>query len=60
MGSAVVPLIVQDLRHELSLLFLALHAITNENPVPPSAQGDIGKIVNAWLRWAERSRRNAA
>jgi len=55
MGDIVVPLILRDIRQEPNLLFLALHRITGENPVPPSAAGRIGEIINAWLSWADRN-----
>jgi len=55
MQEQAIPLIIESLRRETSFLFLALHVITKQNPVPPSAQGRIGEIINAWLTWASRN-----
>ena len=60
MGQKVVPLIVSELREQPDFLFLALHAITGENPVTPQSQGRPDDIINAWLIWAERNQQNAA
>ncbi len=55
MGEAAVPLILRELRAQPSLIFLALHGITGENPLPDSARGDIAAATNAWLDWASRN-----
>lgn len=55
MGEAAIPLITRELRTTPSLLFLALHGITGENPLPESARGDVVAATNAWLDWASRN-----
>ncbi len=54
MGEPIIPLIISELKHKYDFLFLALHAITKENPVPVSARGRIPEIIDAWLAWAAR------
>ena len=56
MGPRVVPWIIRDLKSHPDFLVLALPAIVGEDPVPPSARGKIGEIVNAWLTWYERTK----
>jgi hypothetical protein len=31
--------------------FPALNAITGENPTPEAAEGDIERMIGAWLQW---------
>jgi hypothetical protein len=59
MGDRIVPLIVEELKTQPGFIFLALHLITGENPVPPQARGRVPEIINAWLSWASRNRRYA-
>jgi len=51
MGLPVIPLILQDMSKEPKQWFWALTSITGINPVVPSEQGRIRKMVAAWLRW---------
>jgi hypothetical protein len=60
MGPKITPLIIEELRREASFIFLALHVIEKENPVPVNARGNLNRIVAAWLSWADRNRKNAA
>ncbi len=53
LGSAVVPLLLRDLADNHTHWFAALEAITGAQPVPASLAGNIPRIVEAWLRWAE-------
>jgi hypothetical protein len=55
LGDKVVPLIVYELKKAPSFIFLALHEITGENPVPPSARGKVREMANAWISWAENT-----
>ena len=48
----VVPLLLADLEDNHTHWFGALRAITGANPVPVSAAGNIPKMAEAWLRWA--------
>jgi hypothetical protein len=59
MGLSAVPLILKQLRSELEAgqpdhWFVALWAITQENPVPESSRGKIKEMAKAWLAWGER------
>src|SRR5476649_353725 len=54
MGMPVVPLILEDLRHEPHHWFWALEAITEQNPVPPESLGKIQEMANAWVQWGQQ------
>jgi hypothetical protein len=55
MGTAAVPLILEELRHEPDQWFWALECITEENPVPREDAGRVRAMADAWIRWgAER------
>ncbi len=54
MGSPAVPLILQELRREPDQWFWALESITDEDPVPPEAAGDVLLMAEAWIRWGIR------
>ena len=54
-GLPVVPLILQELRHEPDQWFWALEAITDENPVPPEAAGNVRLMAQAWVEWGVRN-----
>ena len=51
MGLPVVPLILQELRDDPHHWFWALEVITDENPVPTGANGDVSLMRQAWLNW---------
>jgi hypothetical protein len=54
MGLPVVPLILEGLLMEPHFWFWALEMITEENPVPESAGGDVKQIADAWIAWGRR------
>ncbi len=59
MGTDAVPFILQELRYELEKgepydWFLALWAITGENPVPVESRGKVKEMAKAWLEWGFR------
>lgn len=54
MGLPVVPLILEELKREPDHWFWALEVITDENPVPAEARGDVTGIADAWLDWGKR------
>ena len=57
MGKAVVPLLLEQLRHEgdnPDHWFWALHFITEEDPVPAEDRGDMVGMAAAWLEWGRR------
>jgi hypothetical protein len=51
MGWDAVPLILEELGREPDQWFWALEAITDENPVPPEAAGQVGPMAQAWIDW---------
>lgn len=51
MGWPVVPLILEELQREPDQWFWALESITEENPVPPEASGQVRLMVQAWIEW---------
>ncbi len=53
MGWPAVPLILEELRREPGQWFWALEAITDENPVPPAAAGQVREMARAWVEWGQ-------
>lgn len=53
MGLAVVPLILEELGREPDQWFWALESITEENPVPAAAAGNIQLMADAWVNWGK-------
>jgi hypothetical protein len=51
LGEGVVPYILRELESKGGQWYLALRAITNENPVPDEEIGNIKKMKAAWLKW---------
>lgn len=54
-----LPLIYKHLQIHPSLLVVAGIEIAGYNPTPQAAQGNIYRIVDSWLRWAEHTGANA-
>ncbi len=53
MGSAVIPLLFQELEKRSGHWHRALKQITGADPVPPADRGNIGKMAEAWLKWGK-------
>jgi len=53
MGACAVPFILDELARRPDHWFWALKAITAEDPVLEEDRGDLVKMAQAWLRWAE-------
>lgn len=53
MGPVVLPLIFARLADHPGHWFWALNAITGENPVPAEDLGNVRRMNEAWLRWAQ-------
>jgi len=51
MGSAIVPTILDDLQRSPHHWFIALEAITGQNPVGEDNIGDIEAMANDWVSW---------
>ncbi len=54
-GTEAVPFILRSIKSEPSLLVLALHEITGENPVPRAARRKLSEMAKAWIAWGEKS-----
>jgi len=54
MGLAAVPMMLEDLQREPDHWFWALEAITDENPVPEEARGNVKQMAAAWIEWGKR------
>jgi len=50
-GPDAIPLILEELRREPDHWFWALEAITQENPVPVEAAGNVKLMTQAWVDW---------
>ena len=55
MGSDVVPLILADLRDDPKWWHHALNVLTGADPVLPDHAGNLQKIRQDWLAWADRN-----
>ncbi|MCZ6918292.1 MAG: hypothetical protein O7I93_16070 [Gemmatimonadetes bacterium] len=53
MGTSVVPLILRELSERPDQWFWALSALTQADPVRQAHRGQIGKMRDDWLRWAD-------
>ena len=51
MGSAIIPLILQDLKARGGDWYRALRILSNENPILEESRGDVEQIKSAWLQW---------
>jgi hypothetical protein len=52
-GLAVVPLMLGDLRRGPCLWVWVLPELTGADPVAPADRGEIAKMTEAWLHWAD-------
>ena len=58
MGKSALPLILAQLKQEgkdPDHWFVALETITGEDPIPENAYGNMLKMAEAWLSWAEKN-----
>lgn len=53
MGPDALPLIFARLTHQPGHWFWALNAITGENPVQAEDLGDVRRMSDIWLQWAQ-------
>lgn len=56
LGAIVLPYVFDELRNEPDHWFVALEAITRENPVVEEHLGDIDAMAGDWLEWAGQPR----
>lgn len=51
MGEPVIPLLLRELEKKSGQWFMALKAISKQNPVPPELKGKTQEMTTAWLKW---------
>lgn len=56
MGQDAVPLILKDLQESPDHWFVALKAITKENPVRKEHLGNIDKMSQDWIDWGKKKK----
>lgn len=56
MGEKAVPLILRDMMMSPHHWFIALKAITKENPVENAHIGNVRKMTNDWIKWGKQKR----
>jgi hypothetical protein len=54
MGEKVLPLILRELERKSGYWFVALDAVSPENPVQAEDQVSFDATANAWLRWGKQ------
>lgn len=54
LGRRVIPLILRELQERGGHWFLALRALTKDDPVDPQDRGNMRKMTQAWLDWGKR------
>jgi hypothetical protein len=57
MGPDVVPYLLRDLQISRRSWFWALRHLTHANPVPLEDQGNLDKMIAAWVAWGKREGR---
>lgn len=58
LGRLALPYIIGEIEKRPSLLMMAAHDITGENPVSEAIRGDIRAMMGAWVGWYQKSRRD--
>ncbi len=51
MGNTAIPLLLKELERKPAQWFMALKAISGEDPVPPEFRGRTQEMIKAWLEW---------
>ena len=54
LGKRVTPLILRELEERGGHWFLALRALTKDDPVNQQDRGNMRKMTQAWLDWGKR------
>lgn len=55
LGQPAIPLLLRELEQRPSHWDWALRAITQTDPVPKEAWGDLKKIASAWISWGKEN-----
>ena len=53
MGEIAIPLILEELEHEVDHWFPALRELTGTSPVPEESKGNLARMRDAWLKWGK-------
>jgi hypothetical protein len=56
MGPDIVPYLLRDLQRTRRAWFWALRHLTRANPVPQEDQGNLDKMIAAWVAWGKNER----
>jgi len=56
MGTIAIPFILSSLRRKVDHWFVALYAITGQNPVPEKCKGNVMEVASAWIKWGRLNR----
>lgn len=51
MGKRAIPMILEDLKERGGLWYPALRILSEEDPVPIEARGNVEQMKKAWLQW---------
>lgn len=51
MGEQAIPLMLEELEHELDHWFPALREVAGTSPIPEESKGNLAKMREAWLQW---------
>ena len=51
MGTAAIPLLLRELQERGGHWFMALYALSGENPAPREYAGRVPKMRELWLEW---------
>jgi hypothetical protein len=54
MGPKATEMLLAELQRQPDFWFAALRAVTDEDPVPDEARGNIKRMTEAWLDWGVR------
>lgn len=54
MGEKALPFILRDLKEGPEHWFVALNAITKENPIPNEEFGNMKEMSKAWVKWGKK------
>lgn len=55
MGFPAVRLLLEEMRRQPGHWFWALEAITDANPIPEEARGNVRLMTAAWLEWGKQN-----
>ena len=55
LGERAIPFLLEELRNNADHWFVALHAITGENPIPDESRGRLDEMSMAWVEWGEEN-----